>query len=194
MVADWDRTDTKTRIATAAIALFAHRGVDNVSMREIAEAVGIRTPSLYNHWKSRDELVTHLFREGYGSYATTLREAIEDLNGYPARKRIEAMLRAICLLHRDDHDRFVFLMLTHYRALPHLKLGVDGPFDLVVRVIAEGVKGGEFKGQPLLLSSAVVGIVLQTATLRYYGRLEGTLADYEEALVGMAMSLLSEGE
>lgn len=192
MVVDGDGTDTKTRIATAAIALFAQRGVDNVSMREIAEEVGIRTPSLYNHWKSRDELVTHLFRDGYGSYAATLREAVEDLDGFPARKRIEAMLRAICQLHRDDHNRFVFLMLTHYRALPHLRLGVEGPFDLVLRVIGEGVQAGEFKGVPLLLSSAVVGIVLQAATLRYYGRLEGTLVDHEDTLVGMAMSVLGD--
>lgn len=48
---------TKERIFEAAIDLFALKGFDATSMREIAEAVGIKKASLYSHYKSKDEIL-----------------------------------------------------------------------------------------------------------------------------------------
>jgi TetR/AcrR family transcriptional regulator len=47
---------TSERILDYAEALFAERGYDATSLADIAEQVGIRTPSLYNHFKSKEEL------------------------------------------------------------------------------------------------------------------------------------------
>ena len=48
---------TKERIFEAAIDLFAQKGFNAASMREIAEAVGIKKASLYSHYKSKDEIL-----------------------------------------------------------------------------------------------------------------------------------------
>ncbi|WP_230740968.1 TetR/AcrR family transcriptional regulator [Methanooceanicella nereidis] len=48
---------TKDRILDAALELFARKGFDAVSMREIAEEVGIQKSSLYSHFKSKDEIL-----------------------------------------------------------------------------------------------------------------------------------------
>lgn len=48
--------DTKRVIAEKALELFAERGYDSVSVGEIADAVGIKAPSLYNHYKSKQEI------------------------------------------------------------------------------------------------------------------------------------------
>ncbi len=45
--------DTKQKIIDKALELFAAHGYDAVSVGEIAEAVGIRAPSLYNHYPSK---------------------------------------------------------------------------------------------------------------------------------------------
>ena len=47
------QTDTKQRIIDKALELFADRGYDAVSVGEIASAVGIRAPSIYNHFASK---------------------------------------------------------------------------------------------------------------------------------------------
>lgn len=44
---------TKEKIVEIALELFSQRGYDGVSVRDIAQAVGIRESSLYNHFKNK---------------------------------------------------------------------------------------------------------------------------------------------
>ena len=44
---------TKDRIVETALELFSQRGYDGVSVRDIAQAVGIRESSLYNHFENK---------------------------------------------------------------------------------------------------------------------------------------------
>lgn len=45
--------NTKERIQYEALKLFAQKGYDAVGVTEIAEAVGIKAPSLYKHYKNK---------------------------------------------------------------------------------------------------------------------------------------------
>ena len=45
--------DTRQRILEKALELFSTQGYDSVSVGEIAKAVGIKAPSLYNHFPSK---------------------------------------------------------------------------------------------------------------------------------------------
>ncbi len=48
---------TRERILDVAIDSIARRGFDAVSIRDIAREVGIRESSIYNHFKSKDEIL-----------------------------------------------------------------------------------------------------------------------------------------
>ena len=48
--------DTKQRILDKALELFSTQGYDAVSVGEIAKAVGIKAPSLYNHFPSKQAI------------------------------------------------------------------------------------------------------------------------------------------
>ena len=48
--------DTKQKILEKALELFSARGYDAVSVGEIAKAVGIKAPSLYNHFPSKQAI------------------------------------------------------------------------------------------------------------------------------------------
>ena len=45
--------DTKQKIVDKALELFSARGYDSVSVDQIAKAVGIKAPSLYNHFPGK---------------------------------------------------------------------------------------------------------------------------------------------
>ena len=48
--------NTKQKILETALTLFSERGYDAVSVGEIAEAVGIKARSLYNHYPSKQAI------------------------------------------------------------------------------------------------------------------------------------------
>ena len=48
--------DTKQRILDQALELFSAKGYDSVSVGEIAKAVGMKAPSLYNHFPSKQAI------------------------------------------------------------------------------------------------------------------------------------------
>ena len=48
--------DTKQKILDKALELFSSQGYDSVSVDEIAKAVGIKAPSLYNHFPGKQAI------------------------------------------------------------------------------------------------------------------------------------------
>ena len=48
--------DTRQKILDKALELFSERGYDAVSVGEIAQAVGIKAPSLYNHFPGKQAI------------------------------------------------------------------------------------------------------------------------------------------
>ena len=65
----WERKranrDTYEEILEAAAQAFSKNGYDGSSLAEIAKAVGIKTPALYYHFKSKNEILyAYLVRSG----------------------------------------------------------------------------------------------------------------------------------
>lgn len=54
---------TKTRILEEAVKLFADKGYDAVTVEMIAEAVGIKAPSLYKHYRSKQDIFRSIIGE-----------------------------------------------------------------------------------------------------------------------------------
>lgn len=60
--------NTKKRILDEALTLFAEKGYGNVYVGQIAEAVGIKAPSLYKHFKSKQDIFNAILDEMKDSY------------------------------------------------------------------------------------------------------------------------------
>ena len=65
---------TKDRILEEALTLFAENGYDGTGVEQIAEKVGIKAPSLYKHFKGKEDIMTALidsaeerYEESFGS-------------------------------------------------------------------------------------------------------------------------------
>lgn len=63
----------KEEIIYATLELASVNGMKGVSMSQIAEKVGIKAPSLYNHFKSKDEIIREMY--------SFLREQAQKNNG-----------------------------------------------------------------------------------------------------------------
>lgn len=54
--------DRKEEIVLAALELAAEKGLANVSMSMIADKIGIKKPSIYKHFDSKDEIVEAMYQ------------------------------------------------------------------------------------------------------------------------------------
>ena len=52
----------KEEIVLTTLELAAQKGLANVSMSMIADKIGIKKPSLYKHFKSKDEIVEAMYQ------------------------------------------------------------------------------------------------------------------------------------
>jgi AcrR family transcriptional regulator len=68
---------TAQRILDAAEDLFAGRGYAGTTMRDVAAAVGLRTPSLYNHFPSKEALYAAVLERGISPLLAVLSQAVE---------------------------------------------------------------------------------------------------------------------
>ena len=70
---------TRQSILHAAAGLFRQQGYAAVSLRDIAEAVGMKTGSLYYHFNSKESLVEEILTLGTQGAMAASREAVAAL-------------------------------------------------------------------------------------------------------------------
>ena len=84
---------TRDRIAAAAAPLFADRGFAGVSVRDIADAVGIKAASLYNHYADKEALYFAALALVFSRRAALVEDALK-ATGAP-RERLKEMVSAL---------------------------------------------------------------------------------------------------
>jgi AcrR family transcriptional regulator len=85
------KASRKAFILQKAAAMFREKGFNATSMRDLAESVGIEAASLYNHIKSKNEMLEAICFEVANRFNTNM-DAIESGNQKPINK-VETLLR-----------------------------------------------------------------------------------------------------
>src|SRR5712692_10556928 len=68
-------------VVRAATSLFAEKGIDGTSMRDIAAAAGVREAAIYRHFAGKDELAREIFLSWYGWYCEKLQRILSGPGG-----------------------------------------------------------------------------------------------------------------
>ena len=69
-------TGTKAEILAAARDLFLERGLDGVSMRAVAERVGVSATAIYRHYRDKKELLAATVADGFELFRRSLAQAL----------------------------------------------------------------------------------------------------------------------
>ena len=187
-------TGVKDKVDRAAVALFAARGIDGVSIAEIAAAAGVAQGALYRHYRSKEELAARLFADAYRRTGAEL-AAIGGAHVKFA-ERIAAMVAHFCRLYDRDPALFRFMLLSQHALLPAIDPVIDqdgtAPVAAIEAAIADAIVTGEIAaGNVAQRAAAIMGIVLQTALFHLYGRLKGPLAPRAPALARAAIAAVT---
>ncbi|MHC5599275.1 MAG: TetR/AcrR family transcriptional regulator [Nostoc sp.] len=117
---------TRTRILEAAQRLFASKGFDGTSTRELAEAAGVAEGTLFRHFSNKKAILVEVATSGWVEILTDLLTELSEMGSYKAvaqvmRRRMwnfqkNADLMRVCFMevqfHPDLRDRIQLEVIT----------------------------------------------------------------------------------
>lgn len=123
----------RDQIVAVALDLLEEQGPDAVSMRAIAERIGIRAPSLYKHFRDKEALEVALVAAGFESMTSAFTRALAADPG-DALEALAITYRGWALEHRH-----LYRLVTH-KPIPRDQLpeGVEAAAAAPVVEVARG--------------------------------------------------------
>ena len=177
----------KAKVERAAIELFAANSVDGVSIGEVAARAGVSQGALYRHYRSKEDLASHLFSTAYLRMGAELGEIRGRQRDFETR--VGAMVGHFCALYDRDPALFRFMLIAQHNLLPRVRPDQRTPVDEVAETVEDAVRAGEVAAvNPLAAAAAILGVILQTAVFLIYGRLEGALTPRAASLTRAAIA------
>ncbi|MEX0599445.1 MAG: TetR/AcrR family transcriptional regulator [Rhodothermales bacterium] len=150
----------------AALELFAQKGIDSTTTREIAERADTAEGNIYRHFKNKDDLIQQLFEESAATFHASLVEAADAETDPEARLR--RLLRGIFKFADEKREVFAFLVTA-----PHADFVRDRdadwrplPMRLFAGTLQEGHEAGVFrKVDPVLATGWIVAMTQRAIIL-----------------------------
>jgi len=178
----------KQPLKEAALERFVNQGVHGTGIREIAERAGCSEAALYRHWSNKDDLVKSLYTEHLADVNALLEEALGGEGGLA--DQVRAAAGAVYRLYDEQPLVFRFVLLVQHEISPLITHNTVMPQDILTRWLEAHVDAGTVRGDPLLLSAALIGIFLWTAQYVVYERIPGPLSRYRNDVTDEVLRLL----
>src|SRR5215208_2767841 len=157
-------------ILTKAARMFQDKGFAATSMRDLAETVGIEAASLYNHIKSKSEILQEIVFQAATECNIHLEQV--DVENKPALKKIEDIIRF--------HVRMMLNRFEEYHVMTHEWIHLSEPYltnfitqrrNYVQRleaIVDDGIRNKEMK--PVIPYVAVLTILSAVRGLEFWHR------------------------
>lgn len=166
---DGEVPSTAERLLSAAALLFREKGYAQATTRELARRVGIAGPSMYHHFKTKEDIL-------YGLCEESLRRLTESVRAIESSGDTVEHLRRVIIAHvvtmlrdKDMHAT----MLVEMRALsPERQArvieGRDAYESVIAQVIDEGRKSGVLRSDVSLRQMTLALLNMLNWTIFWY--------------------------
>ena len=142
--------DTEQRLLDEALTLFAEKGYDATSVREIIAATGMTRPVLYYYCKNKEDLFRRLVHATHAEAYRELEAVVEDRER-PIRERLRQVMRGTFAFSVRD-PRVPRLMFQVYYGpetpgVAELVAQLSSTrFGLIAQLMKQGLTRGELRG------------------------------------------------
>lgn len=152
----------RAEIVRLAAELFDRKGYYRTSVDDIADAAGIRKPTLYHYFSGKQEILFWIYQD-YSTLAVRRQEERRDRGVGPAESLFGLMYDVISAL--DTHAGHCRAYFEYQREIPEeyqrqIKDQRRHYQSMMEEVLEEGMKSGEFRQlDPHLTANALFGMV-----------------------------------
>ena len=187
-----DLTAGQRRVLIACLELFATNGFEGSSTRDIAAKARMQSPSLYNHFPSKEAMLSTLVLLGHEHHHRRLLNAVLGAGATPT-----AQLAALTRAHVLDHFEYARLGMVSNVQMSHLSADAFSRVQmfreegsaLLHEILRRGVEAGEFYvPNAQILGGAIASMGVAVAPLFPYS--EGLAAeDLADHYAGFALRM-----
>ena len=138
----------RDELLTIAGRLFAQRGFTNTTVRDIADAAGIQSGSLYHHFDSKETMVDELL----GTFQSALFATYDEIVGsdLDAQAKVDAVVRASFDAIHDHHDEVAIFQsdatyLMEFERFAYLRDQNDRFRTMWLDLLGEGTRSGAMR-------------------------------------------------
>ena len=183
-----------SQIITAAEDVFTRKGFDEARMDDIAEETGLSKGTLYNYFKSKDDLIIaildRIFQREFRVFEQSeisAMSASDSINLFvdTVAKDIKLMLRLMPIAYE-----FLALAFRNKTVQKSLKVYVNRYMNILVPIIQSGIDSGEFRKVKAQEVAIAMGAIMEGTLLLWV--YDNSLIEPEKHLIS-GMKLLLEG-
>jgi TetR/AcrR family fatty acid metabolism transcriptional regulator len=160
--------DKRAVILDAALKTFVKRGYPETRVSEIASEAKVAEGTLYNYFKSKEDLLLALFDEKWGGIIDDIRKKISRLDD--PNKKLKVMFSVVVRLFRKDrHLAEIFLVDVKQSSIFMKNYPVNRVvefIDLIEEILEEGKRKGIYRKDldthvaKMIIFGAAQGILL----------------------------------
>ena len=185
-----EATDTRERILLEAARLLRHHGYAATTLREIADAAGVKAGSIYYHFESKEEILGEVLDKGITIVANAVRARIEALPADASwRDRIAAGIEGHLwgMLHYGD---FTSANIRVYGQIPtsaknRHKIVRRAYADYWDRLLASALASGELRQDTGLAMIRLFVIGALNWTVEWYNPQRGSFQDFARQITAI---------
>ncbi len=179
---------TRASIEKQALRLFAQKGVEGTTIRDLAMAVGVADAALYRYFTSKEEIAAELFAAHYGELARSIEEI--GARVLPFTDMVTALVDLLCGLFDDAPDVFSFILINQHAHLRYVHDEANA-VEALRAIMRQAHAIGAIEIEDCDLAAAMaLGAVLQPCVFKLYGRLPGPMRSRAPELASAALRAL----
>lgn len=175
----------------ASLTLFAAKGYDAVSVRDIAKEAGVSEAALYKHFKGKEDMALYIFKAILTDYTERLKKI--DSSAAGSINKLCRIVEITYDLYQEYPAEIRFALLSQYSFWDMVEEELK-PHFVMRKILETGMQAGEIPQQEVYLwISVYTGIMLEP--LNQYPYFHDALPDYDELkqrIVALIQKLFSK--
>ncbi|TDK58215.1 TetR/AcrR family transcriptional regulator [Bacillus salipaludis] len=148
---------TKNKIKEVAYRHLVEKGYERTTLSSIAKEVGIKTPSIYAFYKSKEDLFIAVYKDLLQDNHRHIKSSIDNLSNGTVKEKLYQILKAICDYHLSEPEKTAAYMKFTFFLPPTLNDEVRKTFSeiedmlsqMLKGIFSEGIRQGVLKNQPI---------------------------------------------
>ena len=162
--------DTRSEILIAARSIFARKGLNGTSVREVAESARVNNAMIYYHFRDKVELYRAVLSDSFAAY-DRIWDHVVFKTPAPARRKIQQYVESLIRLQQSHEELRKILSMEFACCSKNIEWLSENFFkhhyEKLSMILEEGMRSGELKKiDPAYAVTSLVSMIVHAFIIR----------------------------